>query len=283
MINTGDLEKILATTFATGWIKNEQPLSLLIIAKVGFGKSALVARFALNDGIFYTNDSTVYSLHKLHGEDLKTGKIKHIVIPDLLNALNKQKEQAGAFITFMNSLIEEGISRVESRDSHFSINYPVRVGLVTCIAAQDYIKRRDQWSAVGFLSRLLPIRFRYSKSTIEAILDSIVLRQYHGDRPTRLNFSKFMEIDLPVKIGNDIKQIAKVTKDPEDELAGRRLKQLQVFSMGLAMLAGRDQVNRDDLIELARLSPFMRPPQYINVTRGKVQVVLENTDSYKEI
>lgn len=283
MIGTADLEKIIRVALATGAIKDEQPLNLLLIAKVGFGKTALVSKFALAEGVYYTNDSTVYSIHKKHGAELKRGTIKHIVIPDLLNALNKPKDQADSFITFMNSLIEEGIARVESRDSDFEVKFPVRVGLITCIAAQDYIKRQEKWATVGFLSRMLAIRYRYSAKTVEKVLESICLREYHKDKIESLPAPTPLEVTLPVEIAEQIKKLSAKLKDPEDEMGARKLKQLQTFVMGLAVMAGRDTVTRDDLVELARLSPYMRQPGRIAVTRGHATIVIENMDTYAEV
>ena len=256
----------------------------MFVAKVGFGKSELLSKFAMVDGVYYVNDITAYAIHKLHKQELREGKIKHIVIPDLLNMLNKPKEQAEAFITFLNALIEEGIVRVESRHSNFVVEFPVKVGLITAIAQPDYVRRQDRWAAIGFLSRLLIIRYRYSQAHIDKILRSIILREYHQSSPAKIKFPPETEVFLPPDIGEDIKIIALRTKDPHDELGARRLKQLQTLTMGLALTKGRTRVNREDLAELAHLSQFFTPPQMM-IAKDRYGVIaqVENPESYKEL
>ena len=285
MIGVEDLQKIIEAVLFTGYIKGERPLSLLLIAKVGFGKSQLLNRYSISsDGVYYATDITPYALHKTHQNELKSGKIKHIIIPDLLNALNKPKEQAEAFITFFNALIEEGIAKVESRSSDFVIRFPVSIGLITAIAQQDYDRRRHKWATMGFLSRNIIVRYGYSQTTINKIIKSIILREYREDHPVKMEmWNAPQEVTFPIEIGVKIYKIAEKVKDPSDTMGGRKLKQLQRFAMGLALRDHRLEVNNDDYTELERLSEFMEQPALLKVKDGRYDRLVEDPDSYKEL
>lgn len=261
MIATADLQKIIEVALFSGRLKDERPLSLLIIAVVGAGKSDLIAHYpeTFVPNIIYANDITAFVLHNRYGKALKEGKIRHILMPDLLTALNRQKEQAEHFVTFMNGIIEEGLARVESRDSKFQANYPVRCGFITSIAKKDFERRRDKWATVGFLSRMLPVSYAYSSESVNRIFDFIMRGEYRNDRPIKLSLpTKDIAVTLSTDIAEQIKEVAIELKDPEDDYGFRRLKQLQSFVMGHALSCGRTQVSDDDLRELKRLKPFMR-------------------------
>lgn len=267
MIGVEDLTRILQATLYTGYVEGEKPLSVMLTAKVGSGKSKLLEQFTPLDGhgILYGNDLTSYAIMHEHALELKNGKIKHIIIPDFLNVINKPKDQAHHLVTFFNSLIEEGIVRIESSRSNFKATIPIRIGLITAISAQDFIWSREKWAALGFLSRMLIIRFKYSHETATKVIDSIVRRLYRNEVPSTFSLpEKFLPVDLPLEIGAALAKVAKRVADPDDGLGARRVLQLNSLAMGLALLNGRQIVNDDDLSEIIKLCRFVKPPMLMN-------------------
>jgi hypothetical protein len=59
-------------------------------------------------------------------EDIKSGKIRHIIIGDLLAPLSKQKKTRDDFIAFFNSLIEEGVISVHTYAQHWDSKISVK-------------------------------------------------------------------------------------------------------------------------------------------------------------
>jgi len=285
MIGVEELTRIIKATLATASLKGERPLSLLIVADVGLGKSQMLQKFCLVDSVYYSTDTTPYTIIKKYGLELRSGKIKHIIIPEFLTILNKPREQADSFVTFFNSLIEEGVLRVESRgEKTFSAAYPVTVGLITAIAAPEYNRRRSQWASVGFLSRMLHVRFRYSVETADKILDSILLKEYHSEAPEKITRSPDADVLIPVAIGRYLKALALKLKDSEDKLAARKLKQLQTLIMGLAIINHRTAVSNEDLNDLLKMSRFLKPPSIMRLKdRFGKDIIVENTESYAEV
>jgi hypothetical protein len=258
MIGTEKLEEILESTLCTGRIKDETPVSLLIVSYVGAGKSDLVRHYPDNcvDSVLYASDITAFAIHKKFGKALRTGRIRHIIIPDLLVPLNKQKEQAGHFITFMNGIIEEGIAKVISRESDFRVDFPVRCGLITTLAREELVKRRNNFATVGFMSRMLPVSYQHSPELIHKIFESIKERKYKEDKVQRLEMPQESEVDLPKDIADCIEPLANRLKDPSDKYGYRRLHQLQTLSMGHALLNKRMVVDYDDVLWLWELEDF---------------------------
>lgn len=259
MIGVEQLQEIIEAELHTGKLEGENPGSILVVSYVGAGKTDLVRHYpdACVDSVLYVTDITAFAIHKRYGRKLRSGKIRHIVLADLLVPLNKQKEQAGHFITFMNGIIEEGIAKVISRDSDFQVNFPVRCGLITTLAREELTKRKEKWAAVGFLSRMLPISYQYSTESVKKIMESIKNREYREDKPKQLNLPPETYVDLPKNIADAIEPIAMLVKDKSDRYGYRRLRQLQTLAMGHALMKGRTAVNREDLSWIEGVSEFI--------------------------
>jgi len=291
MIDVELILGILETALWTAALKDEKPLSLMLIASVGDGKSEMLRKAYKppkikaewketkgKDGkttnrklqqqvehigsVLYTTDTTPYTLYHKWGELLKSGQIKHIVIPDFLSVLTKGKDAMPDTVRFYNSLIEEGILRIESRYSDFITEVPVQIGLITAVSLQDYKERSrtQKWGALGFLSRVLPVSFKYSEDTKKRILHSTFLKEYHNEGKFALAFPDTpVSVELPSVYEEQVLKLANVLKDPSDKTGARRLKQLMAFVMADALKHGRDIVRDEDLERLWQYSRFFNP------------------------
>lgn len=287
MIKVEPILDIIEIVLWTGRLKNEKPLSGMLIASVGDGKSEMLRKSYTapkitiewidakdKDGnptkkkvqdirhigsVLYTTDTTPYVLYHRYGELLISGQIRHIVIPDFLSILTKNRDAMPDTVRFYNSLIEEGIIRIESRYSDFITERPVQIGLVTAVSKQDYDVRSGTqgWAALGFLSRILPISYRYSMSTKRDILKSIFAREYHNEKSFTLTFpNNPVFVDFPKEYEVETLKLAYAIKDPSDDSGARRLKQVMSFAMATALKNGRDVVNREDMDKLVEYSKF---------------------------
>ncbi len=111
MINVQPILNILRCTLASGKLKDERPLSAIVIAPVESGKTTMINWVCLKaKNVFYTTEATAYGIirdtHQLR--DFSSG-LTHIVIPDLLTCLGRKQDTVRTFIGFMNALVEEGV------------------------------------------------------------------------------------------------------------------------------------------------------------------------------
>jgi histone H3/H4 len=160
-------------------------------------------------------------------------------------------------IGFYNSLIEEGIISIESRDGAFVAELPVRIGLMTGVARQDYYKRQDEIAATGFSSRALKVSWSYSDGTKKRIKDSASAREYLRDT-TRYEISlpPPTPVNLFRKWASIIQEVAERVRDPADDLGVRAQKQLQRFLMGNALMNGRVTVDAEDIKKLRKYEKY---------------------------
>lgn len=287
MINVEPILDIIETTLWTGALAKEKPLSAILIAGVGEGKTEMLMKaykaphiaeeysdvkdhsgkvvrqktqvVTQIGTVLVTGDVTPYTLYHKYGDLLKSNQIKHIVIPDFLSILTKNKEAMPDTIRFYNALIEEGICRIESKYADFVTEIPVQIGLLTAISAQDYEVRSkaQNWGALGFLSRVLPVSFHYSNGTKEQIRRATFLREYHNEVKFGLNLPKNqVYIEIPREYEKTITTLAYELKDPTDAVGARREKQLMTFVMACALKDGRQVVNKSDMDKLISYSQF---------------------------
>lgn len=287
MINVEPVLDIIETTLWTGALAKEKPLSVILIAGVGEGKTEMLmkaykapkitSKFAdVRDStgkivrqkvetvtqigsVLVTGDVTPYTLYHKYGDLLKSNQIKHIVIPDFLSILTKNKEAMPDTVRFYNALIEEGICRIESKYADFVTEMPVQIGLLTAISAQDYeVRSKSQnWGALGFLSRVLPVSFHYSDGTKDKIRRATFLREYHNEVKFELNLPKPpVYVEIPIEFQELVVRMANELKDPTDAVGARREKQLMTFIMACALKDSREIVNQGDIDKLIAYSQF---------------------------
>ena len=263
MIGTEDLELLLKLALTSAYIKDERPVSILICATVESGKTELLRKTMHCDGVLYLADCTAYGIQKGYLREIKDGKIRTIIIPDLITPLSRGADTVETFVSFLNGLIEEGIAEVQTYAMSVKLELPARCNIITSIAKEHLFDQRHRWGKIGFLSRVVPVSYGYGASTVYDIMQSIANRDYHHETSfTSLKLPKTsIEIKLPKEIAQKIADLASVVIDQGKKAFtayGFRLqKQLQTLCMANALYNNRDIVTIDDFNTIKNLSNFM--------------------------
>ena len=169
MIGTEKLELIIELALWSGCLENERPLSLLIIAKPESGKSQLVLSYKGNNpGVVVISDCTAWGLQKAFLNEMKDKLIHHIIIPDLITPLSRQPATVATFVAFLNGLTEEGIVEVHTFAQDLKVE-GLNVGLISTITPSILNDSRHRWTRMGFLSRMLPVAYKYSQETAQKV------------------------------------------------------------------------------------------------------------------
>jgi len=257
MIHAEKLEKLITLALYSGYLRNEKPLSLLIVAKPESGKTELVSKFAHNQGIVFLTDATAYGITKTFLPVLEAGKLRYIIIADLVNPLSKQRATVDSFIAFMNSLIEEGVVEIHTYAIDFK-KEGIQCGLIATITDKALLDRRHKWASIGFLSRMLPVSYRYSQQTAMKILESIARRDYYHEEPVRLGFPpEPVSVELPEKYARGIMRYSTALGQAQQIYGFRYQKQFQVLLEADALMHGRDVVSEEDYEEVCGLLDFV--------------------------
>lgn len=263
MIGTKQLEYLLKLALLTSYIKDERPVSVLIAARVESGKTELLRKLSECRGIVYLNDATAYGIQKAYIQDIADGKVRTIVIPDLITPLSRSPDTVETFVSFLNGLIEEGIAEVATYAMQLKVKLPVRCNVITSIAKEHLFDQRHRWSKIGFLSRVVPISYEYAPSTVYGIMQSIADREYHseGDFANLELPESNIEVKLPQSISQQIAAFAPQVVDSghfADKMYGFRLqKQLQTLCMANTIYKGRTEATSEDFNTVKELGDFM--------------------------
>jgi hypothetical protein len=166
------LVDMLRITILTAYVENvAKPNSLLIVAKPESGKTEVMKKFAINRNIAYLNDVTAFGIQRDYSDQIQRGEIRHLMIPDLLKPLSRKASTVNTFVTFLNSLLEEGVLAMSTYATPRMIYAkPIRCGLIAAITSEEFSDRRHKWERLGFLSRMLPFSYSYSTPTVSKIV-----------------------------------------------------------------------------------------------------------------
>ena len=281
MVKMEKLKELIKIVLLTGYIKNEQPVSLLLIAEPDSGKSSLMSRVVTNRGILELTDISAWGISQMIAPLIdKNIEIKHIIIPDFLVVLSKSKSTAERTITFINSLTEEGIANIGTylnRGIEFKVsdkvrNTRVRAGIITALTPDEYNKKKKKMNQFGFLSRFLVVRYEYSTDYLDRIFKEIWNGNYLHREEELIEFPKEMkEVKI---IENDFlyTQIKLLAKNKIDSgnvsgTGGRQVRMFKNLLQAIALKNGHNEVIQSDFEE------FLSFESLINYSGRKVEPI----------
>jgi hypothetical protein len=256
MIKIEPLQTIIECTLISPYIKDEKPLSLLIVAKPESGKSSAMKQYRKNAGVVYLTDCTAYGITRDILPKIVSGEIKTIMIPDLITPLSKQTKTRQSFVAFLNNLIEEGVAKITTYSTVW--NKDANANIITAVTDDALRDARHGWAKMGFLSRFIIFSYSYTISAVMEILNSYSTQGYAlNNRKLQLP-NKPVPVLLSPDIANQLNPVAMKIGE-QFRLYGFRAK--INFRCLLKCLAYRDGkrrvVTNDDFQSLLTLADYM--------------------------
>jgi hypothetical protein len=248
---------MIRLTLYTAYVKEvPKPNSLIIIARPESGKTEALKKFVINKNVAYLTDVTAYGIQRDYLPKIEAGKVRHIIIPDLLKPLSRKKSTVDSFITMLNGLIEEGVSSMSTYATPGPVTYkkPVKCGLITAITTQEFTDKRHGWVKKGFLSRTIPFSYKYGMNTVTKVFNSILDLGYTKEHDIRLDIPKQ---DIPIKLKPKYARAilpSTATIAKAQQTYGFRLqKQFQALLQASALDRKRRAVNSRDVERVPHL------------------------------
>jgi len=251
--------------------RHETSVSAAIIADPESGKTSIVDQFIPSDGILYLTDVTAWGLQHNYIEQLKRGEFCRILIPDLINPINRKQETVDSLITFFNSYISwEGVSTIMTYAMQVVIDPPIKGSLLTTIATQDFHRMVKKLAAVGFISRLLLIGYEYDKADVDNILTSIA----RSSDSWQKNILKFPNEKVDIGLQSDFAEmLIPMAKDVGKQAGAygfRAQHQFMTLAKCKALSEGRTSVNAEDITRLSYLlGKFVFQTNITKTKKGK--------------
>lgn len=258
MIKLEFLSELVKLALYSAYIAGEeQPVSLLLCADAESYKSKMLARCVKIDKILYLSDATAFEILKDYGDDISEGKIRHILIPDLIPMVSKRWETSASFIAFLNMLIEEGIIESRTYALHKRFRNKVKCGIIACITPTELEDRRHKWVGTGFISRLLPISWSYSEPIRIEIFKEIISRAYRNEPLYDFELpAQDYEVELPTKLGDQLLPYTYQFAEQEKASGFRFQKHLQRLAIANAIIQKRKAVTQEDIDKIKELCRY---------------------------
>jgi len=254
MLFVKNITKIVKLGIASSFIRNEEPVSVILLGNPEIGKSSILLRFNTPKNVFFLTDLTKSKLENLIKE---FQNIRYLIIPDFIKIISHSKSTVSNLISLLNACIEEGVREITqyfggSVHQTTPFKKPIKFGLATAMTRDSLEDRRRNWHRIGFFSRLMPVSFRYTKEQAKKIREYI----YAGKdlfekkeklrlKPTTITCSK----KYPAMFEEYIDQFADANR-----LYGFRLsKQIRGLLKANALLRGSRRVTIRDVKEVKKL------------------------------
>jgi len=264
MVKLDPIERIIQIILASGKLKDEKPLSMILIAPIEAGKTSAIRKTCLKaEPALYLTDATAFGIIRVSNglRDFRD-RYTHLVIPDLLNCLAHKRDTVRTLIHFLNALIEEGVVNISTYATNLTGTVEVRAGIITAVPQKIFFDKRRGWENIGFLSRALPVSFDYSIATRVEVFRYIEKQEHLRESIQKLKLPKTRKlINLPFDVAQKIEPYAlalAASHFQHQRVYGFRYqRQLQAFAKAIALLEGKNIVDDDCIKELSRLADFI--------------------------
>lgn len=273
LIEIQPLIEMLELTLQTAFILPYNPLSLLIIGKPESAKTSSMQNFINNDWIYYTNEITAKMLIDKVLDKAKDKKIRFLMIPDLLNSIEKQKSSRQQFLNLIKSSIEEGILKIDTYYKKIESKEPIKIGFITAITRSSFYNPvaigrnklffrdagiKKYLEETGILSRFIPFSYDYPIDKIKIIFDKIKGMNIKTQKVIyRKIDTKETEIKGNPELFNQLEIVSRTLGLNYGAYGIRTQQKLQLLTKANAKIEGRKEVIQEDINKILYLSKWI--------------------------
>jgi hypothetical protein len=282
LIGLQPLEELIRVIIATSFLKDRKPISAILVADSGAGKSKTLLRFVNEDGpysetIQRQDDMTSAGLFDTLAND-RDEKLRFIVIPDFNAPLSHKPTVVQLTIASLLNATEDGFVKVaDGRTEKKIVHRPI--GILTAATTRMFMQHVNRFANIGLTRRIIPLHYGYSSQTIDKAQKAITSLKFSGGQlkplylPAHLTNRDGSMKDLP-KIPKYIAEaIEETSKLMASYCAQYRTQEgkigqgisgypmpynnvLQTVCMGSALLHARPVATKSDLITVKKLVDF---------------------------
>ncbi len=246
---------ILRAALWTGKLSDEKPVSVMLIAVQESAKTEAMKYFRGTPTVRYISDLTSRGLNHFKS-DIQSGKIKHIMLLDLVRILSHGKGVSERTIQTLASLMEEGESETaDAGGSDKWENFP-RIGALMGITPAFFKSRRGKWRQTGFMTRFIPVCFKYKSKTVDEIHDSIANGQHAPAPQAELIPHEAYSVYCPPTLSKFIAIRAKLLGQEMKSYGFRYHRILRALAKAQARIEGKGQVDQSHVDKVMKWSEF---------------------------
>jgi hypothetical protein len=247
---------IVRAAIWTGVLDDEHPISVMLIAEQESAKTECLKFFAGTSTLTYLSDATGKGLASFKSK-IEEKKLRHFVLLDLVRVLSHAKGVGERTIQQLATLMEEGESMTVDPSGQANwANFP-RVGTLMGITPQYLQSKMIKWRATGFMTRFLPVSFRYTPSTVSAIHDAIQ-KGIKLPPAEPITFFKIVHVSLSAQRAKELREHAVNIAADVDINGFRWHRQMRALAKGRAASQGRTVVSPADVKQVREWGEFFK-------------------------
>lgn len=256
LVGLRTLQDFLELLLWTGQLEDERPVSALIVAPPGGGKTSMLELVECEQALL-VGDLTARNL----GNIVKNEKLTHVLVGDMLSIFGHKTSTVDLTIRLISQFTGETLKHNPFDGADIK---PIKLGLIAAIPPDDLKSKkiRAHVEAGGFASRFVVVRYSYSLATIDAIHDFIASNGY-ADNPPKPFFIKNpgkWKIKIPKNLSTPIKALTLLVKKQGD-FGFRAHRHIRSLVKAAARREARPEVNIKDLNLVKTHCEFFSRPE----------------------
>lgn len=251
---------LLETVIWTGFLADDDPVSVVLIAPQESAKTELLKLFRGTVSLEYFSDATSNGLFEFRKE-IESEKLRHIMLLDLVRIMAHPRVTSERTIQTIASLIEDGQMTIADGGGvswrNENVKLP-RIGAMMAVTPEIFYRKRKMFRDTGFMSRFLPVRFSYLPDTAKKVHHAIRNGQ---TKPVPVPLTvpeKRLKAVIPDALAKLIEQDAFSLGQEERTWGFRWHRSLRALVKARAVSKQRFKVEESDYIALCEWSRFFR-------------------------
>jgi len=240
---------LVQTIVWTGQLKGERPVSAILCAPAGAGKTSVLWKMQSNVSEFFSD----FTARESRAAIKKEG-ITHLLIGDLLSVLGHKQGTVKLSINILGKLSGDRLTRDPWTGEDI---VPKMMGIITAIPPEDLHSRKCKpyiWSG-GFASRYIIVRYDYDMQTIRRIHDYIKSDAYTKEQPFIFEVDRgAIEVSIPPGIADKLSILSRQIKN--DPIGARAHHHLRALAKARARMRGSMEVSETDFEAIDQFSEF---------------------------
>jgi len=172
--------EIVETALFTACVRDENPVSMILIGPSGIAKSMMLTHYAAAE-VRRSDSISSQGLFDLASTDHKN-ELKFLVIPDMNPTLSRKPSTVQSTIASLLSFTADGTVRIDDGRHQKECKH-APVGLLTSATDDIYSRNAKKWFALGLRRRIVPVFFTYTQETTRKLQKLVREGRIHSTPP----------------------------------------------------------------------------------------------------
>ena len=260
LIDIQPIIDIIALCLQSAFLKDEENgVSLLLIAMPETAKTSSIFNFRGLSLVSYYDEITQKKLIDEFLPLVKSKQKRTLLIPDLINCIEKQRSTREQFLNMIKSGIDDtGIVQISTYHKqlyYYKLIEGLRFNLITAVTVGNFKKIMRKLKSTGLLSRFLPFSYSYPIDKIAKLFKLICGTD--SENYNYIEVPKIVEKETRIKLHPEhLEEFKMVARELGNQYGGYGIRALKNFRRLLksnALLNKRKETTEEDVRKIMDL------------------------------